>query len=203
MPRWSRCFLAFAALSVLGCSSVHDDYFWADTLPPPRAEAESVIAVGDVLGIRVWGQDGMSVRTKVRDDGMVTIPFVNDFPAAGMEPAVLARRLQARLKDFVVNPVVTVTLEETRPLRISVIGEVAKPGVYQFDERGTGVLNALAAAGGMTPFAHEDRIFVLRPNYWVEKQRPARIRFSFAALTHGEGRGATFLLRPGDVVVVE
>lgn len=188
----------------LGCAST-GEFFWVDTLPKPPVEAEDscVIAAGDVIGVRVWSQDGLSVRTRVREDGKITIPFINDITAAGMAPPDLARRLQTRLKDFILNPVVTVSLEEVRPLQVSVVGEVTRPGVYQL-EPGSGVLKALASAGGMTPFASEEKIFVLRSGHWADDpKRPARIRFSFKKLTRGLGRGATFALHAGDVVVVE
>ncbi len=197
----SRVLVVALALAVQGCSSA-GTYFWADTLPPAKA-GECVIAPGDVIGVRVWGQEGMSVRAKVREDGMITIPFVNDVLAAGVPPSDLARRLQIRLKDYVVNPMVTVTLEEVRPLQVSVVGEVTRPGIYQLDP-GSGVLKALAGAGGMTPFASKDRIFVLRSRHWADDPgRPARIRFSFDKLSRGEGRSASFALKAGDVVVVE
>lgn len=198
-----RVLVAALALSVQGCGAA-GMYFWADTLPPPPAGVgEFLIGPGDVIGVRVWSQDGLSVRARVREDGMITIPFVNDVAAAGLAPSDLARRLQVRLKDYVVNPVVTVTLEEVRPLQISVVGEVTRPGIYQLDP-GAGVLKALASAGGMTPFAAKDKIFVLRPRHWADDpERPARIRFSFDKLRRGEGRSASFALKAGDVVVVE
>jgi polysaccharide biosynthesis/export protein len=116
--------------------------------------------------------------------------------------ADLAGRLQGRLKAYVVNPVVTVTLEELRPLRVSVLGEVGKPGVYDLD-RGSGVLAALAAGGGLTDYAHRDRIYVLRYDHRASDPTPTRIRFRWDALSRGERAAATFLLRSGDLVVVE
>jgi polysaccharide export outer membrane protein len=65
-------------------------------------------------------------------------------------------------------------------------------------ERGAGVLEALAAGGGLTEFAHRDRIFVLRRH-----SAPVRIRFTFEGLSRGQGRAAAFRLESGDVVVVE
>ena len=198
-----RAALVSFALMGHGCAST-GAFFWVDTLPvPPATDGECVIGPGDVIGVRVWSQEGLTVRAKVREDGKITIPFINDVLAIGVSPADLARRLQTRLKDYIVNPVVTVTLEEVRPLQVSVVGEVTRPGVYQMDP-GSGVLKALASAGGMTPFAGRDKIFVLRSNHWADgSQRPARIRFSFDKLSRGEGRGAAFALRGGDVVVVE
>ena len=80
---------------------------------------------------------------------------------------------------------------------VSVLGEVAKQGGYQV-EAGTGVLQLLANAGGLTELAHKDRIFVLRrdPN-------PVRIRFSFELLSRLDNRASSFRIQSGDVVVVE
>lgn len=161
---------------------------------------EYVIASGDVLQVRVFQQDAMSARVKVRADGKVSLPLVNDVPAAGKSPGVLAQELQVRLKDFINNPVVTVSLEETRPVTVSVLGEVPRAGVVTI-EAGSGVLQALAAAGGLTDFAHRDGIFVLRKT--PGQAAPKRIRFRWEQLTQGEGPAAKFVLVPGDVVVAE
>lgn len=169
----------------------------------PQEDAEYHIAEGDVLAVRVWNQESMSIaRAKVRTDGMISMPFLQDVEASGMTPADLGRRLQIRLKTYVVNPVVTVSLEERPPLRISVIGEVTRPGVYEV-ERGAGVLAALAAAGGLNEFANRDGIFVHRPGYWADDPTPARIRFTYDALKRSDKVAARFKLRNGDVLVVE
>jgi polysaccharide export outer membrane protein len=120
-----------------------------------------------------------------------------------MEPAELGKRLEVKLKAFIVNPVVTVLVQERAPLRISVLGEVARPGAYDL-EKGVGVLHAIAAAGGLSPFASDAGIYVLRSGYWADgNQAPARIRFRYSDLREGRAPAAVFRLRPGDVVVVE
>jgi polysaccharide export outer membrane protein len=193
-----------AALGTLpSCKSV-GDYVWVDDLPPsPRqVETEYLIASGDIISVRVWGQEAMSARTRVRTDGKISLPFLNDVEAAGVSPTVLAKRLQARLKEFLANPVVTVSLEERRLMSVPVLGEVTKKGTYDL-EPGSGVLQALAAAGGMTDFASRDRIFVIRPSSTAEGAPAMRIRFDYGQLTQATGRGPAFRLQPGDVIVVE
>jgi len=184
-----------------GCKTP-GEYVWADGLPasPGDRPRDYLIQSGDIINIRVWNQDSIATRARVRPDGKVSLPFVNDVEAAGATPSALAARIQARLKDFIVNPVVTVSLEEPRPLMVPVIGEVVRPGNYPL-EPGSGVLQALATAGGTTPFADRDWIVVIR-------QKPdgtgvQRIRFTYSLLTQVEGRAATFRLQAGDVVVVE
>jgi polysaccharide export outer membrane protein len=162
-------------------------------------DAEYVIRPGDVLNVRVFQQDNMSARARVRGDGKISLPFLNDVTAAGFSPVVLGAQLQTRLKDFINNPVVTVSLEEVRQLSVSVLGEVPRPGIYNL-EVGAGVLQALAAAGGFTNFAARE-IFVMRPSRTEEK--PQRIRFDYERLQRADGKAASFNLKGGDIVLVE
>lgn len=165
--------------------------------PPVPAQPGYVIQSGDILQVRVFNQPDMSARVRVRDDGKISIPFLNDVTAVGLTPNALAQQLQTRLKEFINAPVVTISLEEARPFSVPVIGEVTKAGVYALPP-GAGVLQALAAAGGLTQYASKDKIFVVR-----DTPTRARIRFEFDQLTQAEGKAATFRLRLGDTVVVE
>ena len=189
--------LALSACLFSACATT-GKFVWVDDYAEPRSSSDQyVIAPGDTLNVRVFAQDAMSARVKVRPDGMISIPFLNDVNAAGLPPAALARQLDAKLKDYIKQPNVTVSLEEPAKLNVSVLGEVAHAGAFSLDP-GAGVLQALAMAGGFTDYAHKDRVFVLR-----KRPSPARIRFTFKALVQGEGRAGSFTLRDGDTVVVE
>lgn len=161
---------------------------------------EYVIGPGDTLQVRVFQQEAMSARVRVRGDGKVSLPLVNDWVVAGKMPAQVAAELQVRLKEFINTPVVTVSLEEMRPLNVSVVGEVVRPGVVVL-EPGAGVVHAIAAAGGLTDFAHKDGLFVVRKPSPTTK--PVRIRFTWEDLTSGDPASVKFLLLPQDVVVAE
>jgi polysaccharide export outer membrane protein len=195
-PR-ARCALGPLALAALalGCATVDKDYVWVDTLAVTAEEGPYVVAPGDVLSVQVFNQDRISGNFRVRPDGKITVMFVNDIEAAGLTPGQLAQRIQARLSEFLVSPVVTVALHEARALEVTVIGEVQRVGIYRL-EQGAGVLTALAAASGLSDFAHRDRIFVVRNG-------AIRIRFTYKALSLVQERAAQFRLRPGDIVVVE
>ncbi len=196
---------ALAVALAAGCRSA-GRYIWVDSVPKSllAPQPSPAIGPGDVIGVRVWNQEANSVeRARVRDDGRISMPFLNDVEVAGMEPADLARRLEVRLKALIVNPVVTVVIHERRPFRVSVVGQVARPGVYDLDQA-SGVLNAIAAAGGITAFANSDGVYVLRAGYWADgTTSPARIRFRYDDLRRGTPPAAVFRLKPGDVVVVE
>jgi polysaccharide export outer membrane protein len=155
-----------------------------------------VISAGDGVSIRVFGQDAISTHAKVRSDGKISVPFLGDVLVAGKPPTVVAREMEAGLKNFITSPNVTVTVDEFQPTMVSIIGEVAHPGTLSV-ERNSGLLQALANAGGLTENASRDGIYVLR-----EKPVARRIRFTYELLARTPPT-STFRLRPGDVIVVE
>ena len=196
--------LLVGAASVLGaaCATTTEGPFvWVDQLKEPEVAlpaGEYLIGPGDSLNVQVWEQEKMSAHVRVRSDGQISLPFLNDVPAAGKTPVALARDLEESFKKFIREPRVTVAVDEATPLRVSVLGEVAEPGLHNLDP-GAGVAQALAAAGGLKEYAHKDRIFVVRQGV----DPPQRIRMTYESVTGAQGRAATLRLRTGDVVVVE
>ncbi len=191
----------FASLVVVGgCASGKGAYTWVDDMPAPTKEsAEYLVRAGDLVSVRVWDHENLSVRARVRTDGRISMPLLDDLEVVGKTTAQVARLAEAQLKqrNLVVQPSVNVVLEETKAMNIAVLGEVARAGMYTLDN-GVGVAEALASAGGLTEFAHRDRIFVIRRTPTAQ-----RIRFTYAALAEARGQAATFLLLPGDVVVAQ
>jgi polysaccharide biosynthesis/export protein len=192
-----------ATLLLLSACYKPGRFVWVDDYREPQLSQQDdsyLIRKGDVLNVNVWNQRDISSRLRVRDDGRISLPLLNDVDAAGMTPAALARAMEQKLKDLVANPVVTVIVDEAQPIKISVLGEVRNPG-KKLLESGSGPLQALSEAGGFTDYARDDAIYVLRkePGY----PTPVRIRFTYEALTRSEGASPTFRLKTGDVMVVE
>lgn len=186
--------VALALPALLGCGSAR--YVWVQDLPPQQATGEYLIAPGDLLSIRVFNQDNLSARARVRSDGKIAVPFLGDVEVRGRTPAAVSTELEGRFKHYVVSAAVTITVEEPQSSSVAVLGEISHPGMYPVDAA-SGVLQALAAAGGFTDYAGRSSIYVVR-------RSPAqRIRFTYAALIHGEPDASAFRLRAGDVVVVE
>ena len=194
--------VSFLALITALASCKHaGEYVWVDQYGAAKtADPAYAIAPGDLLAVRVMGHDDLSTRAKVRTDGRISVPYLDDVEVAGQAPVQVADKLRRELVQFVVHPVVTVTVDEPRPFTVPVTGEVMRPGVYALDSP-TGVLQALASAGGLTQFAHSDQIYVLRGA--PDGARPVRIRFRYDWLAHAEGRSGTFQLQRNDIVVVE
>jgi polysaccharide export outer membrane protein len=187
------------AASTAGCANL-GEYVWIneyrDPRPPP-ANNTYVLGAGDTISVRVFNQEAMSAHGKIRSDGKISLPFLNDVQAEGYTPTVLAEQLEARLKDYVNKPVVTVAVDEQRTVSIPVVGDVGHQGAILLPPD-AGVLVALAAAGGLQEIAHRDRIFVIRND-----PKPVRIRFDYRELQHAEGAAGAFRLRAGDQIVVE
>ena len=180
----------------MSCGS-SGQYTWVQDLPQgvtrPSAYA---IDEGDLLDIRVYNEPAISGRARVRSDGKVTVALVGDVDARGKTPNELAREVQQRLQKFLQTPSVSIAIEEIRPLTITVMGEVGKPGVFTLNPN-SGVLQAIASAGGFSEYADDDRIYVVR------RSPGLRVRFSYEALRDNAGGAADFVLKNGDLVTVE
>ncbi len=118
------------------------------------------LGAGDVLTIRVYDEDDMT-REKLRlpDSGLVSFPF-GDVCALGVTVSELEARITEGLRgDYLVNPRVSVSIEEYRPFFI--YGQVEKPGGYPF-QSGLNVRKAVSIAGGFRERASPSKIYVVR-----------------------------------------
>jgi len=165
--------------------------------PDPRPEPLYVIQPNDLLEIFVWKEPELTRKVLVRPDGRISFPLVQDLQAAGISPGELKERIEARLKEFLSAPNVTVVVEQIQSYRIYVIGKVQKPGI-QVIEKPVTVLQALSLAGGFQDYAKDTEIVVIR------KQSGENILFEFnyRDVIHSKKPEQNILLRTGDVVVV-
>jgi polysaccharide biosynthesis/export protein len=198
MFRPTRLLLAMPALFALvtGCAST-GPFTWARELPPSAtADHDFLIRDTDTVNVRVYQQDAITTNQRVRPDGRVVVPLAGEFMARGKKPSALAKEIEDKLKGVLVTPVVTVSVEQSAQIAVSVVGQVKNAGAFNMDP-GANVLQALASAGGLSDYATDDRIFVLR------RSLPQRVRFTFGELRNGDKASIGFGLQAGDVVVVE
>jgi polysaccharide export outer membrane protein len=148
----------------------------------------------DMLQISVWKNDAVSRAVPVRPDGKISLPLLNDVQAAGLTALELREVLTKQLAAYMPSPEVSVIVTDVRSFKVSVIGEVPKPGRYEL-KSWTTVLDVLALAGGFTQFASRSRILVLRP----EGKTIKRIPFNYNKIG---GDQENFYLHNGDIVMV-
>jgi len=164
----------------------------AVTVPPAYQVGES-----DVLHVNVWKEPEVTQTVIVRTDGNISLPLINDVHVAGLTPLQIQNIIADKLKAFLTTPQVTVTVTDIRSKRAFITGEVARPGGYPLNTE-TNVLQLIAQAGGLTPFAKKDNITVLR----IESGKEVRLAFKYSQVVHGKKTEQNIALHPGDTVVV-
>lgn len=158
---------------------------------------EYTIGPEDVLEISVWKEPDLQREVLVRPDGNISFPLAGDVKAAGETPEQVQRTITQKLRKYIPDPVVTVTLVTIGANKIYVIGQVNSPGEYVIG-RYVDVMQALTLAGGLTPFASENKIKVLRREGGKEFVLP----FRYADVKKGKNIQQNVILKGGDTVVV-
>jgi polysaccharide export outer membrane protein len=173
----------------------------ANTPQPPHAAANVtpsyIIGPSDSLLITVRGEADLSETVPVRPDGRISMAMVRDIQAAGFTPMQLGDNITALLKQsqFVLDPVVTVTVLAVNSKMVYMIGEINHVGPVNITP-GMTVLQAIASAGGLTPYANKKNIYILRGD------KQLRIPFDYTkAIKKGDMQGITLV--PGDTIVIQ
>lgn len=170
------------------------------TLPPMPDTAELIkgatLGVGDVVEVRVYREKELSGLYRLGPEGRFDFPLVGEVQAAGITPGALGDALTERLKDgYLRDPQVSVFLKESNSKKVFVLGEVARPGTFAFDDRMT-VVQAITLAGGLKTLAAANRIVLTRLIDGEER----KYLVPFEDISNG--RAPNVGLRPGDIVFV-
>ena len=156
----------------------------------------------DLLEISVWKEKDLQREVLVRPDGWLTFPLVGNIRAKGRTALDVQEEITHRLRKYIPDPVVTVSVKKVAGYKVYVIGKVNKPGEYVVG-RYVDVLQALTLAGGLTPFAAEGDIRVLRKQEAEDGTvKEIVIPFDYADVKKGRGLQQNIFLKSGDVVVV-
>jgi polysaccharide export outer membrane protein len=156
-----------------------------------------IIGPDDELIVTVWKEPDISRTVPVRPDGKISLPLLNDVQAAGLTPMQLTSQIASRLTKFISVPEVTVIVSKVSPPRVYVVGEVARAGAYPLMP-GMTALEALSSAGGLTPFAKQSKIYVLRKENGKQNQLP----LNYKEVVKGQRPEQNVALKPGDTIVV-
>ncbi len=169
----------------------------AATAPDPSASSTSyIIGPQDSIEVAVWKEPGISGTFPVRPDGMISLSLVGEVTAAGKTPRKLGDEIALRLKKYISDPRVNVVVLAVYPKQVYLLGEVAHIGALAITPEMT-PLQAIAAAGGVTPFAKTKNIYILRG----EQGKQQKILFNYKkAIKDGNQQGVTLV--PGDTIVV-
>lgn len=156
-----------------------------------------VIGPEDNLTVTVWKEPTLSGSVPVRPDGMISLPLVGDLKAAGLTPMQLSSSISEKLKKYVQDPNVSVVVTGVNSQHIYVVGEVNRVGPVNL-LAGMSPLQAIAAAGGLSPYANKKHIYILRG----DPARQQKIPFDYKRAMKGTIE-QDIALQPGDTIVVQ
>ena len=150
------------------------------------ASDDYVLGAGDMVKIEVFGEDDLTVETRLTNAGIVSYPFLGDIRLAGRTLDQIELIIDRGLRgDYLIDPLVSVSIVEHRPFFID--GEVQKPGGYPF-QPGISIDKAVALAGGYTERANKNNIVVRRLVKGQEQRFQLRSKDS---------------VFPGDIITIE
>jgi polysaccharide export outer membrane protein len=162
------------------------------------AKSDYIIGTDDVLNVSVWKEPDLSRAVTVRPDGKITMPLIGDVTAGGLTTQQLQQNLNQGLQNYVSDPAVTVSVQESRSQKFNIVGQVQKPGAYIITTPVT-VLDAISMAGGFREWAKEKKIYVLRTG---PDGREQRLAFNYKNVIKGHHIEQNIQIQPKDTVVV-
>lgn len=155
------------------------------------------IVPGDVLQISVWKEDALDREVIVLPDGTVDFPLIGSVYVEDKSPTEVQADIKQRLQRYIPDAAVSVVVKANLGHAVNVIGQVAKPGEIVMSHNLT-VMQALSQAGGLTPYAKESGIIILRKTDSGERSIP----FPYDDIAEGSELDKDIELQPGDVIVV-
>ena len=161
------------------------------------AEKAYHIGPGDVIEISVWKDPDLSRTLVVPPDGVIAFPLISAINVTHLTVAELRKIVTQKLSEFVPDVTVTVMLTEINSLKAYVIGKVNSPGEFPISLE-SNVMQILAQAGGLNPFASDGNIKILRQ----KDNKIIKIPFDYGEVEKGKNLEQNIILQPGDVVVV-
>lgn len=180
------------------CYSAEQDAAAKNNVPAEAEQGAYTIGRGDILEIITWKEPDFSREdVLVRIDGKITFPLLDDIQAANRTTLQLKHDIEAKLKAFVDNPVVTVTVRTPTSQKFYILGEIARTGEYALVKNLT-VLQAFALAGGFTEWASKKEIILLRH----EGTHKKIIRINYKDIVKGKDFNQDVLIKADDTIIV-
>lgn len=153
---------------------------------------------GDALMVSVWRDEALRMEVRVLPDGSITFPLAGRIEVAGLSTPEAEIRVAEKLKKYIPEAVVTVTITAADGNRVYVLGKVVNPGAVILASPDTTVLQMLSQVGGLDRFADGNAIRILRSTPQGNRILPVR----FNDLVKGEQLDTNVVLMPGDTILV-
>ena len=190
-----RLLALFLSVLIAGCGGSRPGP--PKNLPPPVQS--TVVGPGDIFEVFVLGESGLPKEYRVQPDGTIDFPYVDRLTVAGLEPQTIVDRLKSALveKKILQDPQITLVMKQYNSKKVSVIGQVSKPGSVAWTE-GMKLVDAISQSGWFTSLADSNHVLLTR-NISATKTVTAVV--SVDAIT--DGVQADIPLQAGDTIKVD
>lgn len=154
---------------------------------------------GDILNVSVWNEEKLTRELRVLPDGTINFPLAGKLTVIGKSFTEVQSELKHKLSEYITEPEVNVSVKSPEGNVVYVIGQVQRPGNYIM-YKPMNVMQLLSHAGGLTPFASENNIMVLRKAH--DGEQSIALKFEYGEIEDGKQLDKNYLLENGDVIVV-
>ena len=164
---------------------------------PAETPGGYIIGPGDLLDILVWKDETLTRVVYVLPDGRISFPLIGEVTAAGKTIYQVKKELEGKLGRYVPDAIISVDVKQVNSFLIYVLGRVNTPGRFVLNTN-VNVLQALAIAGGLHPFAKKGKIKIFRH----EGEKTSIFKFDYDDVSDGDHLEQNIQLKRGDVIVV-
>jgi polysaccharide export outer membrane protein len=188
-----------AVVSLLAAS-----FACAGRSPPPSGPIQAVeltpeerLGIDDVFEVRVLGEADLSGAYRIAADGTIDYPFIGRISVIGMRSGDVQELIATKLANgYIKKPQVSLMVKEWNSRKVSVMGQVQRPGSVNYFTNMT-IVDAIAAAGGFTGIASKNSVTLRREAKGAVQSK------SYPVADISEGRAPNVVLLPGDILVVD
>ena len=171
--------------------------FWPGAVRAEWPDTNYVIGSGDILDISVWKDEALTKQVIVLPDGKIHFPLIGEVTAGGKTVVHLREELNEKLARYVPDVSLSVIVKQAGSMLVYVIGRVNRPDRFVLNGN-VDVLQALAMAGGLNPFAKKSKIKIFRK----DGEETRIFAFDYDDVAKGKSPEQNIILRRGDVIVV-
>ena len=199
------CLFALVASFICACSGFTAHAAQQTHAPAPVPNGELIqestyhLGPGDMIEVKIYGEEDLTARVRINENGTVDLPLLPGLSILTLNQSNACNRIrQAYMKDFLVDPLVSLTILEYGRSKVTILGQVRSPGVYLFPaNEKLNLLQAIALAGGYTRAGEPSKITIKR----VREGKENVIKLDARAMAKEEGY-KVFEVDPGDVVTI-
>lgn len=199
--------LAVSMVSILAlgaCANNRSGQLPAATFVAPAEGPGPDYVIGplDNLSIFVWRNPELSTTVRVRPDGRITVPLIEDLSATGQTPTQLSKAIEEKLKTYIQNPIVSVIVSDFNgpySQQVRIVGQATKPSAIPYRANMT-LLDAMIAVGGLTDYAAGNRSRLVRFDPKTGSQKEYDLKIS-RLLKDGDVK-SNIRIEPGDVIII-